>query len=299
MNILVVGSKGFVGAALTQALRQANHVVFGCDVVVEYNDDHYVQVDATNANYEEIFVEHKFDACINCSGAASVPDSLVHPLRDFHLNTHNVFLLLDAIRKHNPGCKFVNLSSAAIYGNPAELPVRETAPINPVSPYGNHKFYAEQVCEEFNRFYNLQTCSVRIFSAYGPGLQKQLFWDLYQRIKAHGKLALMGTGNESRDFIFIEDIIQGIEVVLRRDNFAADVYNLASGKETTIQQAVQTFVACLDESIPFSFSGEARRGDPLNWRADISKIQALGFASRVSLPDGLKKYVEWLKKERK
>ena len=299
MTILIIGSKGFVGSYLTRSWRKASHTIFGCDVGVDYNDAQYFQVDSTNANYEEIFLSRKFEACVNCSGAASVPDSLIHPLRDFALNTQNVFLMLEAIRKHNNSCKFINLSSAAVYGNPFSLPVKESAAVDPVSPYGNHKSYAEEICKEFSRFYGLQTCSVRIFSAYGPGLQKQLFWDLHQRIKMHGKLELMGTGNESRDFIFIQDIVDGLEVILRKGDFSAGVYNLASGRETTIREAVQTFVDCFDESVPFSFSNEVRKGDPLNWRADISKIQALGFTPGFSLQDGLKKYKEWLATEKR
>src|SRR5687768_12482309 len=118
MTLLVIGSKGFIGSHMYNYLHGAGHKVYGCDVLVDYNDQNYYQVDATNATYDELFASHKFNGCINCSGAASVPDSLVHPLRDFHLNTNNVYLILDAIRRHRPECKFINLSSAAIYGNP-------------------------------------------------------------------------------------------------------------------------------------------------------------------------------------
>ena len=94
------------------------------------------------------------------------------------LNVSNVFKQLDAIRKFQPGCKYINLSSAAVYGNPESLPISEDHHLDPISPYGNHKKMAEEVCADFYTNYRIPTCSLRIFSAYGAGLQKQLFWDL-------------------------------------------------------------------------------------------------------------------------
>ena len=96
MNILVIGSKGFIGQQLKKFLINNNHTVWGADVVVDYvHPEQYFLIDASNADYHAIFQETQFDICINCSGAASVPDSLLHPLRDYNLNTANVFKLLD------------------------------------------------------------------------------------------------------------------------------------------------------------------------------------------------------------
>ena len=185
MNILVIGSKGFIGSHMLQYFKEKEHMVFGCDVVVDYTQENYFLIDAVNANFKEIFDSNTFDVCINCSGAASVPDSIIHPMRDFELNVNNVFKLLDAIRKQQPSCKFINLSSAAVYGNPAVLPVKEDAALLPVSPYGLHKQMAESVLREFYTQFNISTLSLRIFSVYGPGLQKQLFWDLYRKMKTN------------------------------------------------------------------------------------------------------------------
>jgi dTDP-glucose 4,6-dehydratase/UDP-glucose 4-epimerase len=124
MKILIIGSKGFIGQHLKRFLMSKDHEVWGADVVVDYvHPEKYFLIDASNADFHELFKEVNFDVCINCSGAASVPDSLQHPLRDYNLNTANVFKLLDAIRLSQPGCKFINLSSAAVYGNPPALPV--------------------------------------------------------------------------------------------------------------------------------------------------------------------------------
>ena len=181
MTILVIGSKGFIGSHVLNYLKENNYKVYGCDVVTDYEHKDYIQIDATNSDFHFVFEQHDLDMCINCSGAASVPQSIEYPLRDYLLNTFNVFKILDAIRLYQPKCKFLNLSSAAVYGNQETLPIRENAVLKPLSPYGIHKIQAEQICKEFFNYYDVSTCSLRIFSAYGDGLKKQLFWDMYQK----------------------------------------------------------------------------------------------------------------------
>ena len=205
MKILVIGSKGFIGSHCVDYFSQ-NHEVWGCDVVLDYNTPCYISIDSVDSDFLEIFQSHYFDVCINCSGAANVPFSLEKPFNDFKLNTLNVFKLLEAIRLHAPECKFITMSSAAVYGNPEALPIVENKKRMPVSPYGFHKVMAEMICEEYSRFWGVKTCCLRIFSAYGPRLKKQLFWDLYHKIKDQEEPTLWGTGRESRDFIYISDI---------------------------------------------------------------------------------------------
>lgn len=298
MKILVIGSKGFIGKHLLQFLHSKNVECWGCDVFTDYNEERYFLADATNTDYSEIFSEQNFDVCINCSGAAVVPDSLVHPLRDFTLNTLNVVKLLDAIRRFSPTCRFVNMSSAAVYGNPQRLPISETDLTTPVSPYGVHKMQADLLCSEYSRFFNIHTCSVRIFSAYGDGLKKQLLWDLYVKSKQGNHVTLYGTGKESRDFIHISDIAKAILLIIKKGSFNGDVYNIANGKEVSIHELAAVFFKALSYKGTYSFSGDERKGDPVNWVADIGKIEALGYESSVSIESGVQQYIQWLKEEK-
>ena len=201
MKILIIGSKGFIGSHCVDYFSQ-HHDVWGCDVVLDYNSKQYIPIDAVDSDFLEIFRDHEFDVCINCSGAASVPFSLDKPFNDFKLNTLNVFKILEAIRQYASACKFITMSSAAVYGNPKILPIVEAQAGMPISPYGSHKLMAEMICEEFSKYWGIQTCCLRIFSAYGPRLKKQLFWDLYHKIKNDPNTMLWGTGKESRDFFF-------------------------------------------------------------------------------------------------
>lgn len=296
MKILVIGSKGFIGSAVVSVFdRQFGYDVFECDVAVDYARKNYFLIDATNADYHALFRSNHFDVCINCAGAANVGDSLVNPLRDYTLNTYNVFKLLDAIRIYQPECKFINLSSAAVYGNPAHLPIGELSPAAPVSPYGVHKLQAEMIAQEFHTYYNIPTCSLRIFSAYGPGLKKQLFWDIYKKASAYEVIELFGTGKESRDFIYIEDLVQAIHCCLQRASCCGEVINIANGEEVSVEQAVTSFLAFFPGRKEVYFSKNSKQGDPLYWRADVTKLTDMGYRPSHTLENGLEKYYTWIR----
>lgn len=295
-KIIIIGSKGFIGShAYNFFSALDDYECWGCDVAVDYTDDRYILVDSSNADFNEIFEAHTFDVCVNCSGAASVPDSLNNPLRDFSLNTFNVVKILDGIRKHSPGCRFVNLSSAAVYGDPQKLPVSEADPVLPVSPYGIHKMQAEQICQSFYTYWGVKTCSLRIFSAFGPGLKKQLFWDLYHKSVAQDTVTLFGTGDEGRDYIYIDDILQAIQLVIEKAAFTGESINVGNGCQCTIKQVAEIFYRELGWNGIVNFAGNARKGDPLNWEGDITKLTQLGYRQQHDMHSGLSKYVKWLK----
>ena len=295
MNILLIGSKGFIGQHLLHYYQQQGQNVWGADVVVDYAQaENYFLIDASNSDYTTLFREIQYDLCVNCSGAASVPDSMNNPLRDYHLNTVNVFKILDAIKNFQPSCRFINLSSAAVYGNPEELPIKESATPNPLSPYGIHKLQSEQICKEFYDFWKIPTCSLRIFSVYGDGLKKQLFWDLYHKAKNGEAFSLYGTGNESRDFIHVLDLVRTIDLVSWHSSFEADVINVANGEETSIQKAVSLFFSYFNAEIPYSFSGENRKGDLVNCKADIVKLRSYEYQPSVDMSTGLGLYYKWI-----
>lgn len=294
MKIIIIGSKGFIGSHCVQYFSQKADV-WECDVIPDYANAQYFTVDATNADFSEIFQSQQFDICINCSGAASVPDSLMHTQRDFQLNVVNVFKILDTVKRFCPDCKFLNLSSAAVYGNPVVLPVKENQSLNPVSPYGFHKRQAEDICEEFHRFFGIKTCSLRIFSAYGEGLKKQIFWDLSQKIKQSGEITMFGTGNETRDFIHISDLAMQIDLAIQKADFIGETINVANGVEIKIGDITKIFIEKAQWKGNVIFNGITRKGDPLNWVADISIFKKFGYNQQISIENGIEKYLKWLK----
>jgi dTDP-glucose 4,6-dehydratase/UDP-glucose 4-epimerase len=295
MKILIIGSMGFIGQHLFRYFSEKGNEVWGADVVYDYiNKDRFFLIDASNSDYNSVFQSSEYNLCVNCSGAANVPESLKNPLHDYTLNTINVFSILEAISKFQPACKFINLSSAAVYGNPKHLPVKEDSIPDPLSPYGFHKLQAEQICKEFYDFYNINTCSLRIFSVYGPGLKKQLFWDLYSKAKSGVPFSLFGTGDESRDYIYILDLVRVIEMIAQHSAFNADIINVANGVEILIKDVVSIFFGLFDHEIRYSFSGETREGDPVNWMADITKLVSYGYQPAFTIERGLENYYKWV-----
>lgn len=286
MNILVAGSKGFIGSHLVDYFS-AKHNVTGCDIRPESNTHNYRFITSIS-DYENILREKQYDLFINASGSSGVGFSILHPEKDRELNALNVERMLAAIEKHSPQTKFINFSSAAVYGNPKQLPITEMDETHPLSPYGKHKLEAEEILKKYHREFGLSTCSVRVFSAYGPGLHKQLFWDIYMKVKDTPNVRLYGTGKESRDFIFITDLVCAIETIAQHAPLQGECLNVSSGIETSIEEVAKLFLDELGLPYTLSFSGEEKEGDPINWRADVSKLKKLGFTPSFSIREGLK-----------
>jgi UDP-glucose 4-epimerase len=293
MKILVIGSKGFIGSHVVNHFSIDNEV-WGADVV-DLSAKNYFKLEKRNTNYETLFEKHQFDACINASGNGSVPISLNLPVFDFELNVTNTIKLLDALRVHNPSCKYINMSSAAVYGNPSLLPIKEDVQLKPLSPYGWHKLYSEQISKEYYYLYNLKTINLRLFSVYGEHLKKQLFWDIYQKCLRTNDVELFGTGNETRDFIYIEDLMIAIDCILKKGLFNGEAVNVASGIETAIKEAASIFCNAVNPDIIIRFNSIVKPGDPLNWKADVSLLKSFGFENGVNIETGLTNTVKWLK----
>ena len=295
-NVLIIGVCGFIGKNIAKYFIQKKFNIFGIDLIdnvhIKLND---FKRKILPVSIKDELSDWKIDIIINCAGNANVGYSIVNPEFDFNSSVNLSFSILNSIKESKRSIKYFFLSSAAVYGNPKNLPVSENDNIAPLSPYGFHKSISEKICEEFNVLYGIPITIFRIFSAYGIGLKKQILWDISLKILKNEKLELFGTGVESRDFINIIDISRAFEMLNNRNEIGFDIYNLASGEEIYIREIASIFGDICGVNI--KFNNKKRAGDPDNWRASIKKIENLGFEVTVDIKEGIKDYFNWVKEE--
>ena len=295
MNVIVTGAAGFIGSAIARRFRKAGAAVTGWDICSD-PERNIISVDMCDSpGIDKVLEEAHPDIVIHCAGSANVSASMSDPDRDMLLSvgiTHN--LLFALLRAGLDNVRLIYLSSAGVYGNPASLPIAESAARRPVSPYALHKCMCEDICRYFIDNHGMDIRIARIFSAYGSGLKKQIFWDMYKKYSKSGRLDMFGTGNESRDFINIEDLKEAIYLMAVRD-YDHRIINVANGVEVTIRNVVESFADSMgiDRSV-ISFNGLSRPGDPNNWKADISRLKELGYEQRISIEEGIGSYCRWI-----
>ena len=299
--VLITGASGFIGRYVVDCFLEDGWTV------VALGDEDVPPRDGTrlfryrirlpSLQLGAILAAHPPNLSIHCAGASAVGPSLIDPAADFHAGPVVTFELLEALRRHASQSALVFLSSAAVYGNPQSLPIRESQEVRPISPYGFHKAQCEQLCREYSTVFGLRTASVRIFSAYGAGLRKQVLWDTCRKALRDKTIVLNGTGKESRDFIHARDVARALLFVVNRGCMAGETYNLASGNETTIGELATLLTEALGVTGALIFNGVASPGVPLRWRADIGRIRALGFEPTTSLVSGIGEFATWCASE--
>jgi UDP-glucose 4-epimerase len=301
-SVFVIGVTGFIGRYVAHRFAQKGWKVLGLGTRPPENAPQqdltgYYQLILPSDDLNGLVQLIQPQMCIHCAGRASVANSLNDPLADFKAQVEITFNVLNAMRLGAPRCRLIYLSSAAVYGNPESLPIMEDHPLRPVSPYGFHKLIGEKLCAEFSEIYGVPTAIVRIFSAYGTGLRRQVIADLCYKALTEPVLRLHGTGSESRDFINVRDVAQGIYLLAEGAPCQAEAYNLASGRETTIKELAELVVALSGRKIAIDFDRQNPKGNPLNWQADISRMSQLEFVPTITLEKGLKAYADWCRIE--
>lgn len=301
-SVLIIGVSGFLGGYIADEFLRQNYAVSGVDasgtrhpVRGELIRHEYLSIpsDAFHALLKDLHPK----VVINCAGSSSVARSISNPSLDYQANTALVFELLEAIRLHAPDCSFITLSSAAVYGNPTRLPIKENQNLRPLSPYGFHKLQAEILCQEYSSIHGIHTAIARIFSAYGRGLRRQVIWDIARKCAIYGAVELMGTGEETRDFLHARDVAIAIRLLAERSEFKGEAYNIASGTEVSIHDLASLLIHAFGGQEPASFNGRQDPGTPKNWRADIRKLRSLGFSPSTSLEAGIGDVHAWFQAE--
>jgi UDP-glucose 4-epimerase len=305
-KILVTGAGGFIGGHVAAALAQVTCRLVLLDTVpgavhrhgptraaISWHETSIVDPAFTNWLQTE-----RFDFIFHFAGNANVATSVSRPEYDIDVNLRASVAILEAIRQAECHTTILYASSAAVYGEPSRLPIAESDPTVPISPYGVGKLAMERYLAVYCKLYGLRGASVRMFSPFGPFLRKQIVFDLMQRIRSRpAALEVYGDGTQTRDFIFIDDVVAAILHVVARGPLDGTTYNVARGAETTVSELADRLRALMDPNLPVRYLCENMPGYPDHWRADIGRIQALGWAPQVTLAAGLIQTVGWFDRE--
>lgn len=303
---LVTGAAGFIGSHLAAAIAE-----LPCELtLVDSNarlDRMPILGPATVTTHRMSICDDEFfklvaslqpDFILHMAGNANVAASVADPGMDFDVNLRATFKLLETLRRSESRPFLLLASSAAVYGNPVRLPIVEEDQTVPISPYGVAKLAMERYLAVYCRLYGLRGNSVRMFSPFGPRLEKQIVFELVRKLIANPhSLELLGDGAQTRDFLFVDDLIRALLHVATLGNSDGAVYNIGSGTATAVSVLAQQLIEVMGLTATLRFRGESMPGYPDHWRADVRRLEALGWHSTVPLRAGLAETVKWVRDE--
>jgi UDP-glucose 4-epimerase len=294
-KVLVTGSSGFIGQHLVDELLVQGHRVVGLDIYATFSPQKKrYQFLQGNVELKQLRrIPFRPDWIFHCAGGGTVGFAETDPQRDFQMNVGTSLEVLSFARNLNPPPRIVYLSSAAVYGNTGSKRHRERSHARPCSSYGFHKKMAESAFHFYAKRWAIPSVVVRIFSVYGEGLTKQVFWDAARKLRA-GKSTFSGSGKETRDFIHIHDVCRFLVNSVKRASIVSPTFNCGWGKAITIQTALTLLAKNLGAKRP-RFTGKPRKGDPQHLVADHSRAKKTGWRPSVLFIEGIRRYAEWVK----
>jgi len=284
-NIIITGGNGFIGLHLIKKLVKLNFNVFNIDIKNKRKP-----LDITDfEEMRKIFKTIRPDVVIHLAAIASVPYCEKNIEKAYRVNVMGTLNIAKLAEKY--GAKIIFASSSAVYGIPKVIPTPESYPPSPINHYGITKLAGELIVKKHCGQYII----FRIFNVYGPECQRSyVIPDIIRKIlKGGNKVFLSGTGEEKRDFIYIDDAIDAFLMVVRND--ISGTFNLGTGTPTKIKDLAKIIAKLMGiKNVTFIFEGRTREGDfPVN-QADITRIRkVLGWTPRFSLERGLKFTIDY------
>lgn len=306
-SVLVTGGAGFIGSTLSNTLLN-----LGNDIVVidDLSMGSFENLDSSKKLTKiqgsltdkdllaQIFAENDFEYIFHLGAVASVADSVARPYETHQVNFDSTMTILELLRKNKKSLKrFVFSSSAAVYGDELTLPKREESVIRPLTPYAVDKFASEKMAMVYNKLYNIPTSATRFFNVYGPKQNPASPYSgfisiLVDRLKNESLLTIFGDGEQSRDFVYIEDVVQALMLIATSDEALGQVYNVGTGDKITLNNLIELSQKITEKRIDLKYD-EAREGDIKESISDVSKLKTIGYRPKFDLESGMRKYLDY------
>ncbi len=304
-TVWITGGKGFIGRNLAKFIAKKNTIVYGIGHGFWTDDDfrawgfsHWLNAEIDFAGMNQLVSDFgKPDIIFHLAGGSAVGPSIQNPYEDFQRTVDTTARMLEWVRQSSPDSKVIGVSSAAVYGSAFNEPISELQNGRPFSPYGFHKSMLEALFSSYRDSFDLDLSIVRFFSVYGPGLKKQLLWDLCQKIEKSdsAEITLNGKGSEVRDWLHISDAIELLWLLANKTPHDTSVVNGGTGTGTTIAEIASLVCEQWGNNYNVKFSGISRKGDPNSLVADVSLANELGFKPKNSIQQGISEVVSWYK----
>ncbi|PZL71980.1 epimerase [Enterococcus plantarum] len=310
-NILITGGAGFIGSTLANFYSKNHKVTVIDDLSMgsKSNLDQsanlcFIEGSVTDSILmEKVLTDTQFEYIFHLAAIASVADSVERPLETHQINFDSVFQLLELVKSNQFGLKrLLFASSAAVYGDEPTLPKKEESVIRPLTPYAIDKFAAEKYVVDYYHLFDVPTSAVRFFNVYGPKQNPEspysgvisIMMDRYKKVlnKEETMFTMFGDGTQSRDFVFIEDVVQALDIIAHSQDTLGEVYNIGTGEAIGLNELVSIVDNFLQVNLPIQYEGE-RSGDIKHSLADISKVKAVGYQPKYTIKSGLEKYVAY------
>lgn len=303
--VWITGGKGFIGRHLAKDVSSQSQVVHGLGHGFWTQDDYaqwgfksWLNAEIDHSSLSYLASSSGLPGIIfHLAGGSAVGPSIQNPYEDFQRTVDTTARLLEWVRQHSPETKVIGVSSAAVYGAGFTGPINEQAQGTPFSPYGFHKAMLESLFASYRETYGLKLVVARLFSVYGPGLEKQLLWDICQKLeKANGgEVLLHGSGQELRDWLHVSDACNLLWQIAILANLP-EVVNGGTGQATSIAEIAALVSEAWGGGNHIVFSGIGRKGDPASLVADISLASRLGFTPETTIRNGVEQVVNWYRK---
>lgn len=309
MTLLVTGVAGFIGSHLAERLLKEGFEIIGVDSFLNYYPRQikennlnglinnpkfkFIEGDLLSLNLNEILsqVEGVFHQ-------AAIPGIRASWGKNFNQYVENNVIGTQVLLESSKDTrikKFIYASSSSVYGDADELPIKETSHTNPVSPYGVSKLSGEHLTTLYFKGYGIPTVSLRYFTVYGPRQRPDMgFHKFISAIISGKEIEIYGTGEQTRDFTFIDDAVEAnLQAFLRGKE--GEIYNIGGGSRIGLIRAIKAIEEISGEKARLKYT-EPQRGDARHTYADISKAKRdLGYNPKVDIYEGLKRHYEWLR----
>ncbi|GAB5051448.1 NAD-dependent epimerase/dehydratase family protein [Pediococcus ethanolidurans] len=308
-KVLVTGGAGFIGSNLVDKLvKDGDQITVVDDLSMGLIDNlpqnkqvKFYHETITNHKFmKSLLIKEKFDYIYLLAAVASVADSVARPYETHQVNQEANIYILEIIRKyHLKVKKLLFSSSAAIYGSNPELPKKENSIVDPLTPYAIDKFSTERFVIDCGKLYGIPTVAVRFFNVYGPRQNPKSPYSgvlslISQAIMHHSTFTLFGDGTQTRDFVFVDDVIQALILLTKKSDIVHQVFNVGSGEHVSLLQVINTYEIIAGVSLKI-VNRSQRVGDIKNSYADIDKLMKVGYKPIFDIYKGLKLYWESLK----